>query len=79
MGTRCTFYICTICFEVSGTPSEHHSRQMIRCDAGQPGDEARRPLVDAEGHLKTHAPRWFLQAIGSLPARPYAQSLISNL
>jgi hypothetical protein len=44
---------------------------MIRCDAGQPGDERRRPVIDERGNIKSHAPRWFLEA-RSLSRVPHA-------
>jgi len=69
MNINSTFYICPICFEVSESEREHHGRPMIRCDAGQPGDERRKPVINGNGRLKSHAPRWFLEAVGSLPAQ----------
>jgi hypothetical protein len=69
MDTDCTFYLCPICFEVSESASRHHGRRMLRCDAGNPGDETRKPLMDTDGRLKSHAPRWFLETIGLLPAQ----------
>jgi len=76
MDTNCTFYLCPICFEVSESEREHHGRPMIRCDAGEPGDERRKPVINDGGHLKTHAPRWLLEAIGSLPVRPAHRAAI---
>jgi len=62
------FYLCPVCFETSESGVEYHRHQMIRCDAGQPGDERRKPLVDDSGQLKSRAPRWFLEAVGWVPA-----------
>jgi hypothetical protein len=70
MNANTTFYLCPMCFEVSGVEGEHHGQRMICCDAGQPGDERRKPVIDERGNVKSHAPRWFLEAIGSLPAAP---------
>ena len=70
MDPKYMFYLCPICFEVSEFECEHHGRPMVRCDAGQPGDERRKPIINGGGNLKTRAPRWFLEAIGSLPAQP---------
>ncbi len=70
MKSSVILYLCSMCFEVSETAGVHHGRPMIRCDVGSLGDERRKPLVDGEGHLKSHAPRWFLEAIGSLPTQP---------
>ena len=63
------FYLCPICFEVSESEREHHGRVMVRCDAGEPGDERRKPVINGGGNLKSRAPRWFLEAVGSLPAQ----------
>jgi hypothetical protein len=38
---------------------------MIACDAGDWGSERRKPILAANGELRTRAPRWFLEAIGS--------------
>jgi len=67
MEASASFYLCPTCFNISESARECHGRQMIRCDPGTPSDERRKPLTDAEGHLKSHAPRWFLEAVGSLP------------
>jgi hypothetical protein len=74
METSTTFYLCPTCFNISESARECHSRQMIRCDAGQPGDERRKPVINGDGRLHSHAPRWFLEAIGSLapPLAPHA-------
>jgi hypothetical protein len=68
MNANAIFYLCPYCFEVSEAEGDHHGHRMIRCDAGEPGDERRRPVIDERGNLKSRAPRWFLEAIGSLPA-----------
>ena len=67
MNASTIFYLCPMCFEVSDVEGQHHGRSMLRCDAGQPGDERRKPLMDARGNLRTHAPRWFLEATGPYP------------
>lgn len=64
------FYLCLTCFAVSQTEDECHGQRMIRCDAGRPGDERRKPVLDNRGRMKSRAPRWFLEAVGSLPAEP---------
>ncbi len=69
MKTGVIVYICPMCFEVSDIERTHHGRRMIRCDAGAPGDERRKPVINGDGRLHSHAPRWFLEAIGSLPAQ----------
>lgn len=70
MNTNAIFYLCPYCFEVSEVEGDHHGHRMIRCDAGEPGDERRKPVIDERGNLKSRAPRWFLEAIGSLPTPP---------
>jgi hypothetical protein len=70
MNTNAIFYLCPFCFEVSEVEGDHHGQRMVRCDAGQPGDERRKPMMDERGNLKSRAPRWFLEAIGSLPTPP---------
>jgi hypothetical protein len=57
------FYICPVCFRVCETKSECHQHLMLRCDAGQPGDERRKPVRDRFGQLVSRAPRWYLEAV----------------
>jgi hypothetical protein len=83
MNANTTFYLCPMCFEVSEVEREHHGHRMICCDAGQPGDERRKPVIDERGNVKSHAPRWFLEAIGSLRVRsletkPLAHSSVNT-
>jgi hypothetical protein len=68
MSTAYLFYICPFCFKVCESCRDCHERRMIRCDVGQPGDERRKPLIDASGRLQSRAPRWFLEAVGWIPA-----------
>ncbi len=70
MNTNAIFYLCPYCFEVSEVAGDHHGHRMLRCNAGESGDERRKPVIDECGNLKSRAPRWFLEAIGSLPATP---------
>jgi hypothetical protein len=70
MNSNDTFYLCPICFEVSESQRAHHGRLMLQCNPGQPGDERRKPVISGDGRLHSHAPRWFLEAIGALPNRP---------
>jgi len=65
------FYLCPTCFAVSASEAEHHGRPMLRCEAGEPGDEQRKPKMDASGRLQTHAPRWFLEAAGRVQTYPH--------
>lgn len=76
MNANTTFYLCPICFETSEVEAKQHGHPMLRCDAGQPGDERRKPVMDERGNLKSRAPRWFLEAIGSLPAHPAHRAVL---
>ncbi|MGH2523556.1 MAG: hypothetical protein ACRDH2_13715 [Anaerolineales bacterium] len=74
MNTNRAFYLCPLCFEAFEAEGEHHNHRLVRCDPGEPGGERRKPIVRA-GRLASRAPRWFLEAVGSLPSRP---SLMAN-
>jgi hypothetical protein len=64
-----TFFLCPTCFAASEQRDECHGHGMVRCEPGKPDDRRRRPLMDGEGRLTSHAPRWFLEAVGWMPAR----------
>ena len=66
------FYLCPTCFEVSETAGRCHDHTKVCCSPGRPGDERRKPLMDAAGQLKSPAPRWFLEAIRPLTGRYWA-------
>ena len=70
MANDSIFYLCPICFAVceSKIACRSHHHRMIWCDPIRLSDEQRKPLVDADGRLASHAPRWFLEAIGAIPA-----------
>jgi hypothetical protein len=38
---------------------------MARVDAGVPGDERSKPLMDEHGNLKTRAPIWWVERYAS--------------
>ena len=57
------FYICPVCFIVSEKPGYHHERRMIHCEELPIGDDRLKPVIDAKGDLRSHAPRWFLEAV----------------
>lgn len=63
MREYCTFYICPICFNVAEEPGKHHGRERVFCEELPVGDEKLKPILDNRGDLKTHAPRWFLEAV----------------
>ena len=53
-------YMCEMCLLASDTQMMHHGRLMTRCDAGCEGDDCTRPVVDPDGHILTHAPKWWV-------------------
>jgi hypothetical protein len=53
-------YMCEVCLRCSTQPETCHSRPMLRCDAGCPGDDCTKPLESTDGRLLTHAPRWWI-------------------
>ncbi len=57
------FYICPVCFYVQESPGQHHGRRMVHCEELPIGHERLKPIIDAEGDLRTDAPRWFLEAV----------------
>lgn len=65
------FYICPVCFLVSEEPGVHHNRQMIHCQELPVGDERLKPVINGEGDLKSHAPRWFLEAVWEAAGMEY--------
>jgi hypothetical protein len=70
------FYLCPVCFAVceSEIACRAHNHPMIGCDPIELTDEQRKPLMYADGRLASRAPRWFLEAVGALPAS-YSQQL----
>lgn len=51
------FYICPVCFEASEQRLRCHDHLMVPCNAQRMEDC--RPVMDADGRLKSPAPRWF--------------------
>lgn len=62
--SRPRFYICPVCFQVAQTPQECHAHQMIACHADKLEDC--RPIISADGTIKSRAPRWFLEEVARL-------------
>jgi hypothetical protein len=60
------FYICPTCFTVCESNPETHRHPMVRCDAGRPGDERRRPVTGSDGRILSRAPYWFMEAVGRI-------------
>lgn len=54
-------YICPECFTIAENLRECCEHNMIRVDAGVPGDERSKPLIDEGGNLKTRAPVWWVE------------------
>lgn len=54
-------YICQECFTMAGEARQCCGLEMIRIDAGIPGDTRSKPLMDAQGNLKTRAPLWWVE------------------
>lgn len=61
-------YICPVCFRTCDTIEECHNHQMLECEVGEFGDERRKPVQDPFGNYVSRAPRWYLEAVGWLPA-----------
>jgi len=68
MKVQSLFYLCPVCFQASESRRDCHSHPMVRCEVGEPDDERRKPLTDESGRLRSQAPRWFLEAVGWIPA-----------
>lgn len=54
-------YICPECFMIAEDPRNCCEHEMTRIDAGAPGDERSKPLMDEQGELKTRAPVWWVE------------------
>jgi hypothetical protein len=62
-------YLCPRCLLAGDTPEPcpRCGGTRLTCRPGDPDDPCRRPLVDAEGHVRTRAPLWWLrQTMGPL-------------
>jgi len=44
---------------------------MIHCEELPVGDEKLKPIINQEGDLKSHAPRWFLEAVWEAAGMAY--------
>ncbi|MFW5942920.1 MAG: hypothetical protein ACOC9V_07080 [Chloroflexota bacterium] len=67
-----TFYLCPTCFEAAESRAVCHGDLMICCDNSSENVEQRKPLADADGNLRSQAPRWFLRAQGWVRGRAVA-------
>lgn len=61
-GQPTVLYVCGNCFSVDEAPGKcpNCQRERIKCDLGDPDNPCRRPPMDAEGHLRSRAPLWWL-------------------
>lgn len=66
MSEKVTFYICPICFRVCDSERQCHEHLTLPCDAGEAGDERRKPVRNQFGQYVSRAPRWYLEAVGWL-------------
>ncbi len=68
MGKDPVFFICPVCFKICETERQCHDHLMMRCDAGKPGSELRKPVTDRFGNMVSSAPRWYLEARRIIPS-----------
>lgn len=56
-------YLCPQCFEAQASPGPcpKDGSELLTCRPGDLDDPCRRPLMDAEGQVKTRAPGWWLR------------------
>jgi hypothetical protein len=69
METSPIFYLCPKCFETFETEPANHRHTVLRIDTTQLDTESRKPLMDKQGNLHSSAPRWFLEATGTISRR----------
>jgi hypothetical protein len=56
-------YLCPRCLEAQSAPGvcPNDGTKLLTCRPGQVDDPCRRPLMDAEGKIRTRAPLWWLR------------------
>jgi hypothetical protein len=62
-------YLCPQCLTAAEQPGrcEVCGGTRLGCRLGEPDDACRRPLIDAEGRVRTRAPLWWLvHSVGPL-------------
>ncbi len=59
---RTVVYLCPNCLnsEESEGPCSVCGTLVVECNAGEPGDPGRRPLIDEKGRVRSRAPIWWL-------------------
>ncbi|WP_423225036.1 hypothetical protein [Candidatus Amarolinea aalborgensis] len=60
MNSSDVFYLCPTCFAALTQHEDNHAHRMIAVPILNLPLDQRRPLSDAQGHLLTQAPRWFV-------------------
>jgi hypothetical protein len=55
-------YVCERCFSTDTAPGPCPRCGLMRryCSLGEPGDAHRRPPMDAQGHILSRAPLWWV-------------------
>lgn len=53
--------MCERCFKVATEVRDCCQSDMVECNAGEPGSPRSQPLYSADGELRSHAPRWWLE------------------
>jgi len=65
-------YLCRRCFVAQAGPGNcpRCGLELVSCRPGDPDDLCRRPLMDAQGRIRTRAPLWWLHfSVGELVER----------
>jgi hypothetical protein len=73
-----TFHFCLTCLRMSHVPARCHGQPMIRCDAGEPGDDQHPILISRSGARslgQTRVFRWLAEETGVMP---HVRSLFSQ-
>ena len=65
MANEVRLFICQNCFNAVDAEDAHQpcavcGHEFIECRPGDPDDPCRKPLMDADGDLITHAPQWWV-------------------
>jgi hypothetical protein len=61
-GETTVLYVCLNCFSIDTAPGNcpNCGRALQECDPGDPNNPCRKPPMDAQGHLLSRAPLWWL-------------------
>ena len=72
IGDSVQVYLCARCLLAGDSPGPcgRCGRPRLTCRPGDPDDPCRRPLMDADGLVRTRAPMWWLmQSVAPLIRR----------